>query len=610
MSTFPQHRAMHDAGPFTPAIQTGHHHGSHALHQQAAVSGPYVPCPYEDKVIKDGTTARMVLLFLRELLEQLSLGEQAQQSYGCPMTRCHRSFAAPLQVVQHLLSCPELPNGEFDCDKCSTSHSFPTNEKDWAQWVGWRSPQSMHIQRKRSLGSKMKDFALRKKDPSRKQTSAFDLHFKNASSMDTRPSTATSDAPSSIFTTKGFQQHAVFPGQNPPPPSFSAVQKPVLPSGLPEVDPSMFWPGFNGAASDLPSTVSSVALSSTVDETQSERLSQNTSQSTLFTSNLDPYQNTVGSPQESDISASQQYMYPPQLPFNPGLTSIPSHVPTTSSMSLDESLPLSQSPVPPADLRSAGSNDNGWWRPKAEAETPQPTPPSSGPDPGFPLQANVLGSLAQGIGSGMSSPTSPSTAASPFYQIQQPPSTQSMPRALSQESMQSGMTTVFGTPISEGGGPGAATPRAESHQLPAHQQNQQQGQQSAAVSSKQETASVEDLVCDECQWKPRGVRENLKGYLRKHKNTHKGVRLACDVPGCVKTFSRLDNLKKHKKDKHGIEEAGGSGSAKRAAGESGGNGAQQEAESKRPPTRESHHMPMSVPIVSEDYSMLWPALHF
>ncbi|KAK4250390.1 zinc finger C2H2-like protein [Corynascus novoguineensis] len=613
MSTFPQHRAMHDAGPFTPAIQTGHH-GSHAVHQQAAVSGPYVPCPYEDKVTKDGTTARMVLLFLRELLEQLSVEEQPQQSYGCPMTRCHRSFAAPLQVVQHLLSCPELPNGEFDCDKCSTSHSFPTNEKDWAQWMGWRSPQSMHIQRKRSLGSKMRDFALRKKDPSRKQNLAFEPHFKGASAVDSRPSTATSDAPSSIFTTKSFHQHVVFPGQTPAP-NFSNVQKSVLPSGLPEVDASMFWPGFNAGASDLPSTVSSIALSSTMDENASERFSQNTSQSTLFTPGLDPYQDPVASPQDSDLSSPQQYMYPPQLSFNTGLTSPPGHAPTTSAMCLDESLPLSQNPVSSADLRSTSSSNNGWWRTKVEVETPRPTPPSSGPETGFPLQANMLGSLAQGVGSGLSSPTSPSTAASPYYPIQQPQTTQSMSRALSQESMHSGITPVFGSPIPEGG-PGSVTPRAESHQPPAHQHNHQHGQPPAGAGSNKAEASVEDLVCDECQWKPRGVRENLKGYLRKHKNTHKGVRLACDVPGCVKTFSRLDNLKKHKKDKHGIEDAGGSASAKRVAGESAETRAEQEAaleaalEAKRPPTRESHMMPMSVPIVSEDYSMLWPALHF
>ncbi|KAG7292148.1 hypothetical protein NEMBOFW57_002183 [Staphylotrichum longicolle] len=242
---------MHDAGPFNAAIHSGHHHGSHAVHHQLPVTGHYhAPCPYEDKVTKDGTTARMVLLFLRELLEQLSVAEHAQQSYGCPMTKCHKTFAAPLQVIQHLLSCPELPSGEFDCDKCSTSHSFPTNEKDWSQWMGFRFPHSMHagpIQRKRSLGSKMKDFALRKKDPSRKQNPGFDPHFRTASAMDTRPSTAASEAPTTSFTSRVLQHHVVFPGQpvQGSGPDYSTLQKPVLHTGLPEVDGSMFWPGFN-----------------------------------------------------------------------------------------------------------------------------------------------------------------------------------------------------------------------------------------------------------------------------------------------------------------------------------------------------------------------------
>jgi len=127
--------------------------------------------------------------------------------------------------------------------------------------------------------------------------------------------------------------------------------------------------------------------------------------------------------------------------------------------------------------------------------------------------------------------------------------------------------------------------------------------------------SPEELVCDECQWKPRGVRENLKGYLRKHKNTHKGLRLSCDVVGCTKTFSRLDNLKKHKKDKHGIDETGsgimGTLPLKRVAEESAEHIAEEKSadivmnSNKRPDTSDSR-----VRGVSGDYSMLWPALHF
>ncbi|CAK7213165.1 hypothetical protein SBRCBS47491_001709 [Sporothrix bragantina] len=74
------------------------------------------------------------------------------------------------------------------------------------------------------------------------------------------------------------------------------------------------------------------------------------------------------------------------------------------------------------------------------------------------------------------------------------------------------------------------------------------------ASTIDEDIDPEDLVCDLCQWKPRGVRENLRGYLRKHKNVHKGLRLACDVPGCKKSFSRLDNLKTHRREKHSIDD--------------------------------------------------------
>ncbi len=562
----------------------------------------YTASRYEEKVTKDGTTARMVLLFLRELLEQLAVAEHAQQSYGCPMTKCHRTFAAPLQVIQHLLSCPELPGGEFDCDRCNTSHSFPTNEKDWSQWMGWRFPHSMHgnpIQRKRSLGSKMKDFALWKKDPSRKQNPVFDPHFRTTSATaDTRPSTAASETPSTPFTNRAFPHHVVFPGHSAhgPGPGFPALQKSVLPSGLPEVDGSMFWPGFNAACSDLPSTVSSIAMSSTLDDSPSERLSQNTSQTTLFTNTgLGSYQQppatSSGQDSTNNISASQQYIFPTQLPFNGALTSLPSHAPSTSAMCLDEPLRLPQSPLSPTELHSAapGGGDQGWWGPKVEVETPRPTPPSSGPDSCFPLGAGMLGdTAARGVSSsGISSPTSPGAAPSPFYRVQQTV-THTMSRALSQESMQSSITTLFGTPAPEGSVLGALSPHAEHHH-------------SAAGHGRDPSdSSVEDLVCDECQWKPRGVRENLKGYLRKHKNTHKGVRLACDIPGCLKTFSRLDNLKKHKKDKHGIEDTGGAVPAKREF-----DCIEEEVEPKRPGTVESE-----LRGATEDYSMLWPALHF
>jgi len=82
--------------------------------------------------------------------------------------------------------------------------------------------------------------------------------------------------------------------------------------------------------------------------------------------------------------------------------------------------------------------------------------------------------------------------------------------------------------------------------------------------------------------------------------------LACDVAGCVKTFSRLDNLKKHKKDKHGIEDTGACVPVKRVAGGVAETIEEAAAERKQPEMSESDLRAVN----TEEYSMLWPALHF
>lgn len=546
----------------------------------------------------NGTAARMALMFLREFLEQLSSG-QAQESYKCPMAKCHSVFQAPLQLIQHLLSCQELQNGEFDCDRCHTRHKFPTSEKDWEHWAGWRSQQPLHanhVQRKRSLGSKMREFATLRKKDSRKQNPALDPQSKNHDClMDSRPSTAASETSSTTYATRTLEHHILFPSQGRAP-SLADVVKPMLPPSIPEVNGGMFWPSFNADhLSDLPSTVSSIARSSTfVEKTPSQPLTQNNSQTTLFNPGLTPYQPpTASAPEPSNALSPQPYMFSPQPPFGPaGLTPLSSHQPPSTAMSLDEPLPVTGPTLSPTELRPAAPNgEDGWWSPKVEVETPRANPSSPANDTGFNIQAPMEGLLTRDLSSGMSSPTSPCSAGSPFFKVQ-PPSSQSLSRALSHDSMQLGDSTVYGTPAADGGrvGPLSPHPHHNDHSLDVHH--------------KAALESTDELRCDECNWKPRGVRENLKGYLRKHKNTHKGLRLACDVPDCTKTFSRLDNLKKHKKDKHGIDEAGGNAPARRTLGdyaERMGQGAEQ----RRPSAVEAE-----IHVMTDDYSMLWPALHF
>ncbi len=131
-------------------------------------------CRYEEKVITDPTTSRIVLAFLRDFVEQRTVYAQSPQGYFCPMIKCPASFSEPLFLIQHLLTCPEMGKGEFECWKCCSWHKFPTNEKEWADWSGWKSTPT-GFQRKRSLGSKMKEtiaetLALRRRNSGRKNS--------------------------------------------------------------------------------------------------------------------------------------------------------------------------------------------------------------------------------------------------------------------------------------------------------------------------------------------------------------------------------------------------------------------------------------------------------
>ncbi|KAG8758959.1 hypothetical protein FRC14_007009 [Serendipita sp. 396] len=40
------------------------------------------------------------------------------------------------------------------------------------------------------------------------------------------------------------------------------------------------------------------------------------------------------------------------------------------------------------------------------------------------------------------------------------------------------------------------------------------------------------------------------GHLNRHTLKHTGTRFACEIPGCEKTFSRLDNMRTHMKNMH------------------------------------------------------------
>jgi hypothetical protein len=83
------------------------------------------------------------------------------------------------------------------------------------------------------------------------------------------------------------------------------------------------------------------------------------------------------------------------------------------------------------------------------------------------------------------------------------------------------------------------------------------------------------------------------------------------VPGCTKTFSRLDNLKKHKKDKHGIDEPVGSMLPLKRGPEEYAEHVEEDDEMS-PELRRLQATLTEADLrnASGDYGMLWPALHF
>lgn len=563
-----------------------HHHVS-PLAQSAQNSHPF---RYEAKVVTNGTTARMVLMFLRELVEQ-PVYPHFQQTYGCPMMKCYAKFTEPFMLVQHLLSCPELPNGEFDCDKCSNWHEFPTNEKDWSAWTGWsgkssqrhqpqvnqaapttqttqtaQAPQAQAqhdlIERKRSFSSKVRDHFTRKKVDPRKPS--IDNHTFS------RPGTAVSGA-SSVVTMSRCSEHQPmeFSAHNGAP-GFTHLQKPTVSPGGAQLGDSMFWSGIS--EDNISSTVSSIAPSSNFDtDTPNGTSTVNTSQTTLFTTNngLGPYQSTTG----DVISSPFMFTGPPSFDTSAPLTGQQSSA--DMEMTMDEPLPISEATISPTGPATP-SDSRTWWGGKPNIDTPRPTPVSS-----------------------------------PFYSMDQPMS-HHLSRTMSQESMEPPMPGLFQRGMSEGTPMDAMSPHAE-HVHTHH----------AGGSMGGRSSPTDDLVCDECQWKPRGVRENLRGYLRKHKNTHKGLRLPCDVAGCTKTFSRLDNLKKHKKDKHGIDDPVGGMPLKSEPGEFAEHVEADGTDNQMPlgPIYTEADLLRRIPTLTEqdlrelrnpsgDYGMLWPALHF
>ncbi|KAK3488991.1 uncharacterized protein B0T23DRAFT_189663 [Neurospora hispaniola] len=541
--------------------------------------------------------------------------------------------------------------------------------------------QEVNIERKRSLGSKMRDtFMFRKRDNNYRANALSKIVTDQPGYM---LHTRTHTAASMESVVQGFAMigcpapHSTIPylGHTAPGDSFSLHKLPTT-TDMMDTRLELFRQGFNAEEmSDLQSIVSSIAASSITEVEASQRASTNTSRTTLFPPSVSQYQSPTPPIQgNSNTITSQPYLFTSQLTIPTGALQLDG-LPPPAAMSLDDLVIANSVPVSHPSMSPAlQGDDHSWWSPKLTGGIQESTPDLSGTCSS--LHVQMPPALKISKKSGRDIPilgTLGGTRDVDEPQIYQhyygpgPGTHQGMIRSPSLdlvETMQPG-NPLTGTrtcgeigqqPSTTDGNhttPGASKAKISSyfehhseHQFEHLDQDQRQRQHSHPYrttgiaihycrpnnSTQQDLSQGQnlgsgsnenDLICDECQWKPRGVRGNLKGYLRKHKNTHKGLRLSCHVPGCIKTFSRLDNLKKHKKEKHGIDATAMGGGSLSGMGIGGGGVlplkrvASTEAEERggrtngncaeRPDTSDSQQR---LRDLSGDYTMLWPALHF
>ncbi|TLD31670.1 hypothetical protein PspLS_02975 [Pyricularia sp. CBS 133598] len=110
-------------------------------------------CPYETCVITDPTASRFAVMMLQYFMNSANINTTLNP-FDCPVSKCMKQFTEPLEFVRHLINCPELSKGEFKCRKCETWHIFPTTERGWLDFSGWE--KTVEKKKRSSFTDKLK----------------------------------------------------------------------------------------------------------------------------------------------------------------------------------------------------------------------------------------------------------------------------------------------------------------------------------------------------------------------------------------------------------------------------------------------------------------------
>lgn len=563
-----------EEGPMDPAGRTSPQQHRPERHGRTG-------CPYETCVVTNPTTSRFALMMLRYFMNNATINTPLDR-FDCPVAKCMWQFTEPLEFVRHLFDCPELSKGEFECRKCETWHKFPTTEKGWLEFSGWGK---MAEKKKRSSFTEKLKVIVR----SSQKLGSPQSRKRSGDSCDSRstPSSTASWTPSD--SSAGSPYNMTQGGE-----------------------PDSRWPhsaddSWNTriATCEKPPQISTAA-------TNQQPLYQLDDSSEPLQELCDTAAISCAELPDSGLSRSTQHLHkvhslPPPYQGKenwhvPSVASVPLYSNTLANSSWMQG-PLRLQSVP-QDFKygGGGSHDNGQVSAGMLRTDIEPcfghnlSESPVGVDMGQLVQATELSTeeTRPSQSYSFSSMSSQQFSCSPLPELLAFGGRTNYSSMSSNGSFQSfamGGWTPNGEPIfstfeAENEGQqaillalqeinGSPPDQNQScHFDLGHRQawNLSPEIESPSPSNQPRAAPVgvspaelehnddEDLACglENCEYRPSGTKlHNYRKYLHKHRETHKRARYECDR--CGSGYTRPDNLKKHRREKHGIEETRGYG---------------------------------------------------
>ncbi|TLS31233.1 hypothetical protein PpBr36_02781 [Pyricularia pennisetigena] len=565
--------------------------GSVPQHQHQPVISGRQTCPYEKCVITDPTASRFAVMMLQYFMNIANINTTLDQ-FDCPVAKCMKQFTEPLEFIKHLMDCPELSKGEFECRKCETWHRFPTTESGWLEFSGWE--KTVEKKKRSSFTEKLRVMVRSSSKPSSPRS----LRSRSDSCISPSAQSKASPSPSSEFSAGSLYQ--INDRKE------SEVQWRYNADAWPTVMPTPEKPlrASTGNPGDQLRQNSSLAQIQSPQEIQKpqelcdtgrmELWDTGCTRSELSDNQLPSSARAPYKPQDSassyeaqafwhTMSAPHQYTlgsgtwtssFEGQLAQHTAHRSIQQN--STDSHDGDNvSIGLLQTRIAPYFDHHLSESPVGL-----DIGPSDPVTELSGEE----TSSSHPGSFDSTTWSFDSASTSDNLVASLRTNSSSGSSVGSFKHAGLRDWAPNG-EPIFSTfePQNDGGQAimralqefkGSAPKNLESRPFDLGRRNECHGtlemgswpvtNRSAPVAEAPgETEDDGHLTCghENCDFRPSGTKlHNYRKYLHKHRETHRRARYECDQ--CPSVYTRSDNLKKHRREKHGIEEARGYGTVR------------------------------------------------